>query len=89
MEDIADLVPQVATICNPENYFFPKGCNQGIQKARGEVVVLLNVDTKVRKNEFSEKPLTIQYQILDLLERKNQLLRNLLNKKYLRKLIIK
>ena len=50
---------KIATIINPKNYFFAKGCNQGIKIARGEIIVLLNIDTKVRSNWLSElvKPL--------------------------------
>ncbi len=40
---------RVTLIENPANYGFPKGCNQGIQVARGEIIVLLNVDTVVRE----------------------------------------
>lgn len=41
---------RVTLIENPANYGFPKGCNQGINVARGDIIVLLNVDTVVRKN---------------------------------------
>ena len=38
---------RITIVQNPRNYGFPKGCNQGIQVARGDVIVLLNVDTVV------------------------------------------
>lgn len=39
---------RITIVQNPKNYGFPKGCNQGIEVARGDVIVLLNVDTVVR-----------------------------------------
>jgi GT2 family glycosyltransferase len=35
---------------NGENYGFPKGCNLGFELARGEIIVLLNMDTVVTEN---------------------------------------
>lgn len=37
----------IQIILNPKNYGFPKGCNQGIKQAKGEIIVLLNIDTEV------------------------------------------
>lgn len=37
----------VHIILNPKNYGFPKGCNQGIKHAKGDIIVLLNIDTEV------------------------------------------
>jgi len=52
---IADsFKPEVKTIRNDKNYGFPKGCNIGIKASDGEIVVLLNVDTAVRKNWLQE-----------------------------------
>jgi GT2 family glycosyltransferase/tetratricopeptide (TPR) repeat protein len=38
---------RVEVIHNPQNLGFPKGCNQGLQKAKGRFLVLLNNDTIV------------------------------------------
>lgn len=38
----------VTVIENEANFGFPKGCNRGIALARGDVIVLLNIDTIVR-----------------------------------------
>jgi GT2 family glycosyltransferase len=40
----------IKTICNEENLGFPKGCNQGIQSATGDAILLLNNDTIVTPN---------------------------------------
>lgn len=40
----------IRTIFNNENVGFPKGCNQGIQVATGENILLLNNDVIVTKN---------------------------------------
>ena len=40
----------ITIVENPKNYGFPKGCNQGIQVSRGEIIILLNIDTVVREN---------------------------------------
>lgn len=40
----------IKTIFNTENAGFPKGCNQGIEIARGDSVLLLNNDTIVTPN---------------------------------------
>lgn len=40
----------ILTICNDKNFGFPKGCNQGIEVAKGDNVLLLNNDTVVTKN---------------------------------------
>ncbi|MDX9754223.1 MAG: glycosyltransferase family 2 protein [bacterium] len=39
----------ITIVQNPQNYGFPKGCNAGIEVARGEIIVLLNIDTAVRE----------------------------------------
>lgn len=38
---------QIQLVYNPENYGFPKGCNEGIKQAAGEYIILLNIDTEV------------------------------------------
>lgn len=38
---------KITIIKNRRNYGFPKGCNLGIRVARGEIIVLLNIDTEV------------------------------------------
>lgn len=40
-------------IANAQNVGFPKGCNQGIQQATGDTIVLLNNDVVVTKNWLS------------------------------------
>jgi GT2 family glycosyltransferase len=45
---------RIATIINPKNYMFPKGCNQGIKVARGEIIVILDLDVKVRPTWLRE-----------------------------------
>ncbi len=44
------MVDKIKIVKNPKNYGFPKGCNQGILHANGEIIVLLNIDTVVRTN---------------------------------------
>ncbi|MBD3266255.1 glycosyltransferase [bacterium] len=50
---------QITIVENRHNFGFPKGCNQGIKLARGEIIVLLNIDTAVRESWLEElvKPL--------------------------------
>ena len=43
----------VTVVANTKNYGFPRGCNEGIALARGEVIVLLNVDTIVQPGWLS------------------------------------
>ncbi len=45
---------RITIVENPKNYGFPKGCNKGIQLARGDIIVLLNIDTSVRENWLTE-----------------------------------
>ena len=45
---------QVIIIENPKNFGFPKGCNQGIKAAQGDIIVLLNIDTAVREGWLEE-----------------------------------
>lgn len=43
----------VKLIANPENAGFPKGCNQGMEIAKGQEILLLNNDTVVTANWLS------------------------------------
>lgn len=43
----------IRTISNSENFGFPKACNQGIEIAQGDTILLLNNDTIVTKNWLS------------------------------------
>lgn len=43
----------VRLIINPENVGFPKGCNQGMEIAKGQEILLLNNDTVVTINWLS------------------------------------
>jgi GT2 family glycosyltransferase len=45
---------QITIVENKKNFGFPKGCNQGIQVARGDIIVLLNIDTAVREGWLDE-----------------------------------
>lgn len=50
----------ITNIFNEENVGFPKGCNQGISRAKGDVIVLLNNDTIVTPR-WLEKQLDALY----------------------------
>ncbi|QJW48674.1 glycosyltransferase family 2 protein [bacterium BFN5] len=43
----------IRTIFNSTNQGFPKGCNQGIEMAKGDSILLLNNDTIVTQNWLS------------------------------------
>jgi O-antigen biosynthesis protein len=43
----------IITICNESNLGFPKACNQGIDIATGDNILLLNNDTIVTENWLS------------------------------------
>ena len=49
-----DYQDRITVIKNKKNYGFPKGCNEGIALARGEVIVLLNIDTIVQPGWLTE-----------------------------------
>jgi len=38
---------RITIVQNRENYGFPKGCNLGIRVSRGDIIVLLNINTEV------------------------------------------
>jgi GT2 family glycosyltransferase len=44
---VEEKFPEVIVVKNAENYLFAKGNNEGIRKARGEIICLLNNDVKV------------------------------------------
>lgn len=46
--------PQVNLLTNSTNIGFPKAVNQGLKIADGELVVILNPDTQVQNNFFSD-----------------------------------
>jgi len=46
--------PEVTLIANKENYGFAKANNQGVSKARGQYVMILNPDTIVDKDTFTK-----------------------------------
>ncbi|MDC9724025.1 MAG: glycosyltransferase family 2 protein [Urechidicola sp.] len=46
--------PDVTLIANTENYGFAKANNQGVSKARGQYVLILNPDTIVDKDTFTK-----------------------------------
>ncbi len=46
--------PQAILIKNKKNLGFAKGNNQGIRKAKGDYIMLLNSDTVVQKSAFEE-----------------------------------
>lgn len=45
---LMEQYPQVQVICNPANLGFAGACNIGIGRARGEVLLLLNQDTRMK-----------------------------------------
>ncbi len=47
---IADKYPQVRLVRNAQNLGFSGGCNIGLRMAAGDVLVLLNQDTRVQSN---------------------------------------
>lgn len=50
---IKDKFPHVLLIANKENLGFAKANNQGIKKARGKFILLLNSDTEVKIESLS------------------------------------
>ena len=54
MEQFSILNPQFKLIHNQENLGFVKNCNKGVELSQGEIIVLLNSDTKV-PSSFCEK----------------------------------
>ncbi len=45
--------PDVNLIRNKENLGFAKACNQGIKRARGKYILLLNPDMKLERNTLN------------------------------------
>lgn len=54
VEMVQEKFPEVKLIANKENLGFSKANNQAINKAKGELVLLLNPDTVVEENTFSK-----------------------------------
>lgn len=65
MDMAEDFADQIRIIRNSENYGFPKGCNVGIRQAKGDIIVLLNIDTAVRPHWLNEliKPMILNPRI--------------------------
>lgn len=53
-EMIAENFSDVTLIANKENYGFAKANNQGVSRARGQYVMILNPDTVVAKDTFTK-----------------------------------
>lgn len=53
-DDSAAAVGKFQIISNKTNVGFAKAANQGIRKARGEYILLLNPDTKVKQGAIAE-----------------------------------
>ncbi|MCX5698304.1 MAG: glycosyltransferase family 2 protein [Candidatus Omnitrophica bacterium] len=64
-EILKSKYPRIAMVENPENYGYSKALNQGIAKTRGEFILCLNDDVKLRDNDF----LTAAYNTMNKDER--------------------
>ncbi|MDR5702659.1 MAG: glycosyltransferase family 2 protein [Thermofilaceae archaeon] len=47
LQELAKTNPRVTVIRNPENVGFPVACNQGMARAKGDAILILNNDTIV------------------------------------------
>ena len=54
IEYLSPKFPAVQFIANQENTGFAKGCNQGLQQAKGKYILFLNPDTIVPEDCFSK-----------------------------------
>ena len=54
LHHISELFPDVIIIANKENKGFAEGCNQGLRKAKGQFLLLLNPDTIVNLPALKE-----------------------------------
>ncbi len=50
LKQISAINPKYKVILNHANFGFPAGCNQGIEAAKGNYIILLNNDTVVTKD---------------------------------------
>ncbi len=57
-EMVLNDFPDVQLIVNKKNLGFAAASNQGIKKARGEFILLLNPDTELKENSFAK---TVEY----------------------------
>lgn len=48
------MFPQVHLVENAQNFGFARACNQGLRRARGRFIVLLNPDTQLLGNALSD-----------------------------------
>ena len=54
VEMVRTVFPEVLLVANDTNAGFARSCNQGILMSRGLIVVLLNPDTIVQEDTFSQ-----------------------------------
>jgi len=54
IEYLVPRFPAVRFIINKENTGFAKGCNQGLQQAKGDYILFLNPDTIVPEDCFRQ-----------------------------------
>ena len=54
VERISSKFPEVTIIANNQNLGFATACNQGIEMAHGEYILLLNPDTELRDDAISK-----------------------------------
>jgi GT2 family glycosyltransferase len=62
-EFVASHFPQVTIVCNPDNYGFARGNNEGARRARGQLVAFLNPDMRVAPDWLAELVAPIQREL--------------------------